>query len=55
MVFGPGHEAWIDRVDDLPIGLPGDECRDTFLRVVAGRRFVTTDSGELTVCRRRQG
>jgi FkbM family methyltransferase len=57
VVFGPGCEAWIDRVDRIAIELHDDtpfgDARGVFARAIAGRGFATHQAGELTICTRR--
>jgi FkbM family methyltransferase len=57
VVFGTNYEKWIDRVDAIVIELHNDtvfgQCSDIFFRAIQGRDFAISQSGELTVCRRR--
>lgn len=48
-LFGPGVEAWIDRVDQIAVELHDTEAIAIFETAIAGRGFVTSRFGELTM------
>ena len=52
VVFGPGSESWIDKVENIVIELHGKECAEAFHRAIAGQPFQISQCGELTVCKR---
>lgn len=56
VVFGPGSEDWLDRVDNIAIELHDDtlfgNASATFLTAIANMPFLISRSGELTICRR---
>jgi FkbM family methyltransferase len=56
VVFGANVDPWLDRVDNIVIELHDDSsfgrASDVFHRAIAGRGFATSQSEELTICRR---
>lgn len=48
-----GNCDWLESVDHLAIELHGSECEALFARVMEGRNFDMSKSGELTVCNKR--
>ena len=55
VVFASNFESWIDKVDNLVIELHDEECQRIFFKAIEGQGFEISHSGELTVCRRRDG
>ena len=55
IVFASNFESWIDKVDNLVIELHDEECQQIFFKAIEGQGFEISHSGELTVCRRRNG
>lgn len=55
IVFASNFESWIDKVDNLVIELHDEECQRIFFKAIEGQGFEISHSGELTVCRRRNG
>lgn len=55
VVFASNFESWIDKVDNLVIELHDEECQRIFFKAIEGQGFEISHSGELTVCRRRNG
>lgn len=55
VVFSSNFESWIDKVDNLVIELHDEECQRIFFKAIEGQGFEISHSGELTVCRRRNG
>lgn len=48
-VFGPGSEAWLDRVDRIAIELHGEECARIYRRAVQAAGFESAEVGGLTL------
>jgi FkbM family methyltransferase len=52
-VFSANYEHWLGRVDNLVIELHDDECRKIFFDAIRNQGFDVSESGELTIYRRR--
>lgn len=52
VLFGPGAEEWLDRVDNIAIELHGDECTRIYHEAVDPAGFVSEQRGGLTLSRR---
>ena len=52
VLFGPGSEAWLDRVDNIAIELHGDDCTRIYHAAVDPAGFVSEQRGGLTLSRR---
>ena len=49
VLFGPGAERWLDRVDNLAVELHDGECERILFEAVQGRNYALSRHGELTV------
>jgi FkbM family methyltransferase len=58
VVFSSGYESWLPSVDTILIELHNDslfgDCSAIFHRAIADQGFTVSQSGELTVCTRKQ-
>lgn len=53
VLFGPGSEDWLDKVDNIAVELHGDDCSRIYHAAVDPAGFVSEQRGGLTLSRRR--